>query len=127
MELLGDFILLIHLFILIFVVIVPFSGNQPLLLVNFSLLLAIAAHWAMNNTTCALTLLEKVVRGETDDKRTFFGRVMDPVYSFGSEKRITQVILFILIMINLKNLDFKYVKDTFTCFRNGETIRGGGH
>jgi hypothetical protein len=81
----------------------------------------------MNDTTCALTLLEKVVRGETDDKRTFFGRVMGPVYSFGSEKLTTQIALFILIMITLYKLDVNYVKDSFTCFINGGSpkVRSG--
>jgi hypothetical protein len=127
MNILGDIILFIHLFILIFVLVIPFSGNQPLLLLNFALLMAIAFHWIMNDTTCALTLLEKVVRGETDDKRTFFGRVMGPVYSFGSEKLTTQIILFILIMITLYNLDVNYVKDSFTCFLNGRLtqVRSG--
>jgi hypothetical protein len=127
MNILGDVILFIHLFILIFVLVIPFSGNQPLLLLNFALLMAIAFHWIMNDTTCALTLLEKVVRGETDDKRTFFGRVMGPVYSFGSEKLTTQVVLFILIMITLYKLDVNYVKDSFTCFLNGRRpqVRSG--
>lgn len=115
MNILGDIILLIHLFIMIFVLVIPFSGNQPLLFLNVVLLLAIAFHWAMNDTTCALTLLEKVVRGETDDKRTFFGRVMNPVYSFGKEKLATQIILFVLILISIKNLDLNYVKDSFRC------------
>jgi len=110
MEALGDLILYIHLFILIFVILVPFTNSQPLLLVNLALMGAIAFHWATNNTTCALTMLEKVLRGETDDTRTFFGRVMGPVYTTGKEKFTTQLGLFVLICLTLYKLDPEYVK-----------------
>jgi hypothetical protein len=37
-------------------------------------------HWLTNQTVCALTELERVVRGGCLDTETFFGQIFVPIY-----------------------------------------------
>jgi hypothetical protein len=37
-------------------------------------------HWLTNQTVCALTEMEKLVRGTRDDEQTIFGQIFTPIY-----------------------------------------------
>ena len=119
-KLVADLIYVIHLCVLAFVIIVPFTSNQKALVIEMGLLLAIMFHWITNNQVCCLTEFEKILRGETDDQQTFFGKLVGPVYSFGKDSQMYQVILFVLIMITLykvrplEALEVKQLRDLFT-------------
>ena len=40
----------------------------------------IMIHWLTNQTVCALTIMEKALRGTNLDEETFFGQVVNPIY-----------------------------------------------
>ena len=101
----ANLIFLIHLAIVLFVVLAPFLGRQETILMNFVFMFGILLHWAGSDSTCCLTVLEQYLRGETDPSRTFFGRIMIPVYSFGNEKLVTQAGLMFLMLFSLYRLD----------------------
>lgn len=119
----ADLIYIAHLFTLLFIILVPFSSNQKLLTIEFAALLTIMFHWITNNQVCCLTEMEKILRNETDDDRTFFGKLIGPVYTFGKDSPVFQVGLIVLIMITaykvrpLEALEIKKLGDLFTKWR----------
>lgn len=118
-KLVADIIYIVHLLVLLFVIIAPFTSNQKVLTIEMALLITIMFHWITNNQVCCLTEFEKILRNEKDDGNTFFGKIMGPVYSFGKDSQVTQVILFVLMMITLykvkpiEGLEIKKLSDLF--------------
>lgn len=97
----ADLVMLVHLFIIVFIILGTFSTDQEIVLLSLMFQISVLVHWILNDTTCVLTQIEKYMRGEPDDGRTFFGQVFEGVYTSGKEKPLSQVILFVLIMISL--------------------------
>jgi hypothetical protein len=119
----ADLIYVAHIVTLLFILIVPFTNNQKLLTIEFAALITIMFHWITNNQVCCLTEMEKILRNETNDDRTFFGKLVGPVYSFGKDSPIFQVVLISLIMITAykvkpyEALEIKKLSDVFTKWR----------
>ena len=58
----------------------PFTNNI-IWLKQYSLAIPfLMFHWGTNDDTCALTLVEQFIRGESDSKKTFVGQVMNKIY-----------------------------------------------
>jgi len=70
----------IHFLVILFIIGAPFFGGDYLLSLHFLIVPFIMLHWITNQSVCALTELEKLVRGGCESKDTFFGQVMDPIY-----------------------------------------------
>jgi hypothetical protein len=70
----------IHFLVILFIIGSPFFGSEYLLSLHFLIVPFIMLHWAMNQSVCALTEIEKLIRGGCESKDTFFGQVMDPIY-----------------------------------------------
>ena len=70
----------IHFLFVLFVLFTPFIGGQLLLTYHFITIPFMLFHWVTNNDTCALSLLESVITGNTEDK-TFIGRIVKPIYN----------------------------------------------
>ena len=77
---LAGIIQIIHILVTLFICFVPFFGGDYLLSLHFIIIPFIMMHWATNQSVCALTEMEKLVRGGCESKDTFFGQVMDPIY-----------------------------------------------
>jgi hypothetical protein len=105
MSIAANTIFVIHLLIVLFVFLTPFIGTQDAMFLNFMFMSAILMHWIGSDSTCCLTVLEQYLRDETDPEQTFMGKIMGPVYTFGNEKFLTQLGLFLLMMITLYRLD----------------------
>jgi hypothetical protein len=71
---------IIHFLVVLFILAVPFFGGDYLLSLHFLVVPFIMLHWITNQSVCALTEIEKLVRGGCESKDTFFGQVMDPIY-----------------------------------------------
>lgn len=71
---------IIHFFVLTFIALVPFIGNEYWLSLHVLIVPFIMLHWLTNQTVCALTELEKVIRGGCEDGDTIFGQIMTPIY-----------------------------------------------
>lgn len=75
----GWIIRALHVAFVAFVALAPFSRNARALALHYVMVPLLWAHWATNDDSCALTLLETKVRGvETD--RSFFHALVGPVY-----------------------------------------------
>lgn len=97
----ADIIFLVHILILVFLLLAPFSTNHRILLVELVFITGIIIHWLFNNSECCLTILEKHLRNEPDDSKTMFGRIFGTVYTFGKDKLISQWGLYVLFLITL--------------------------
>lgn len=71
---------LIHILVRIFIIAVPFIGDEYWLTLHVVVVPFIMLHWFTNQTVCALTEIEKFVRGGCADDDTFFGKLMVPIY-----------------------------------------------
>jgi hypothetical protein len=87
---LAGIIKIIHVLVMLFIFGVPFFGGDYLLSLHFIIVPFIMLHWVTNQSVCALTEMEKLVRGGCESGDTFFGQVMDPIYK--SESFIGQVV-----------------------------------
>lgn len=62
----------------------PFSHNEGALALSVMLWPLIWVHWVLMDDTCALTLLERRLRGVSSEK-SFFHNLVSPVYKIRDE------------------------------------------
>ena len=62
-----------------FVALAPLSDNRAALVLHALTTPVVWLHWILNDDRCALTLLEKAVRG-VDDDASFFHALVGPVF-----------------------------------------------
>ena len=108
-NILADIISFIHAWILSFVILVPFIGEIYFVLVNLMFMFGIMFHWYLNSNICALTLLEKALRGVAEDGETFFGQIFGKVYSIGNDSPIYWYGIILLVIVSLIKI-FTYDK-----------------
>lgn len=70
----------LHWAFVLFMVWAPFSSSRTALVLHLILAPFLWLHWLLNDDTCALTLLEKRLRGLQDDSKSFFYALVSPVY-----------------------------------------------
>lgn len=99
MENLANFIFGLHVLILVSVVVTPFIGTPKWILIDLMFMWSVYLHWLLNDNTCALTVLEKTIRGTPDDESTFFGRLFGKAYEFGRDNKFSWGIIVFLMMI----------------------------
>jgi hypothetical protein len=75
-----DVVHYIHVSLLILGLIIPFVNDESMLSIYSFVIPFLFFHWSTNDDTCAITMLEQYLRGETDKHKTFVGQVMTGVY-----------------------------------------------
>ena len=90
-DILLNFIVLLHLLFVLFVVITPFIGNNYFLLMHSIVIPFVMAHWYLNDNTCFLTVMETSFRyklyGKIPDPNNCFSyRLIAPIYDFRKNK-----------------------------------------
>lgn len=100
-NIVANILFILHVFIFLFVVVTPFTNYDILILLNMVFMMGIFLHWIVNNNICALTVLEKKLRGKENDEETFFGKLFGSVYTFGKDEKISWIILIGLILFSL--------------------------
>jgi len=87
-EVYLNIIVVMHFIFVLFVVLVPFVGNNYFLILHSVVVPFMMAHWYMNDNNCALTLMEKKLRKvinngqEPDPADCFTYNLIAPVYDF---------------------------------------------
>lgn len=129
-DFIAYLIQVIHILVRIFIVATPFLGSEYLLTLHLMIIPFIMLHWLTNQTVCALTELEKIVRGGCLDTETFFGQIMIPIYKNESfvgrilapfyeikdkdtEKKVVWAglgLLWLITCIRLKQTDFAHLR-----------------
>ena len=79
-ALVAGLISALHWAFVLFMAWAPFSSNRTALVLHLVLTPFLWLHWLLNDDTCALTMLEKKVRGLEDDSKSFFYALVSPVY-----------------------------------------------
>ena len=129
---LNDIILflinIIHILVIVFVVIVPFTNNNLLLLLHSIVIPFIMLHWILNNDSCAITLIEKYIRIQInggnyiDDKDCLSYKVIGPIYNFMNEhidySKWTWIMTIMLWFVTLYKLKIKYNNNDLDEIRN---------
>ena len=96
MNVAADVVRFIHILVVLFVILVPFSrkffppqSKYPgfLLLMGAILIFWLIIHWILNDSTCCLTVLESHLRGIPMND-TFMYSILDPVYRFISKDHL---------------------------------------
>ena len=119
---------IIHILVIIFVVIAPFTNSNLFLLLHSIVVPFIMIHWILNNDTCAITLMEKYVRIQmnggdyVDDKDCISYKVIGPIYNFMNEhvdySRWTWIMTSMLWFVTLYKLRVKYINDDLPEIKN---------
>jgi hypothetical protein len=114
----DNLIFYIHVGLIIIGILIPFFGNQNLLEMYSLLIPFLFYHWAVNNDTCALTILEQYFT-ETPKEKTFMQRLIGPVYNIPNDQigQLTKTIWFLLWLVvqyRLGHLD--HLKRTLASF-----------
>lgn len=84
-TLLANVCWLLHVLFVLWVVITPFTSNEPMLVLHMFIMPFLWFHWAMNDDTCALTLAERYLRG-VDSQESFFHNLVSPVYKIQDDQ-----------------------------------------
>ena len=97
---LANLIFVAHLVFFVFMLYCPFSKQKVFNL--FFLITApfILLHWVTNNDVCALTEVEKILRGgKCESKDTFFGSLVAPVYNFDKHPYVSAMLLRSVLIV----------------------------
>jgi hypothetical protein len=131
---LADIIGYVHFLVVLFIVLVPFFGSEYFLTLHLVIIPFIMVHWLTNQTVCALTELEKLVRGGNETifgqifepiykDESFIGRFMRPVYEFKDEDEEMRVVwsvltgLWVITLLRLWSLGFQQLRQDLVVFK----------
>ena len=120
MTIINDSIILLitvlHILVVLFVIIAPFSDSNYLLIMHIILIPFIVLHWVLNNNTCSLTLAEKYIREisygiKSDDKDCFVYQFIAPIYDFNKDHEVYSNFIYTVTLglwaISVYNLNSK--------------------
>jgi hypothetical protein len=78
-ELVANIIWLIHVLVVILMVLVPLFGNKKYVSMYILIVPFLFFHWATNDDTCFLTILERKLRN-VEKKDAFLQKLISPIY-----------------------------------------------
>ena len=109
----ANIIFVIHLLLVVYMVVYPFTTNDSIFLFFHAAFLGfIILHWLMNSDTCALTEIEFWVRKKLTSNfsnktrgDTFFGKLISPVYKVSTIEiyKLSILLMFFTIHKAVKN------------------------
>ena len=96
---LASIIRIIHIMLILFILIAPFSSYAPILILHLTGAWCLLVHWAANNDICFLTLVESKLRN-IDYRKGFLHKFVSPVYNI-TDKKMSELchIMVILSML----------------------------
>lgn len=104
---------IIHALLILFVVLIPFLGSNFLLVIHFIIVPFIILHWLVNDNTCCLTILEKML-SKDENYKGILSRIIEPVYDFkknySSYSHIIYITAIMLWIITIMRLYKSYSK-----------------
>ena len=101
MELLIYFITIIHIIVILFVLLSPFSNSNYLLFMHFVIVPFIMFHWIMNDNTCCLTVAEKMIKEKVYNRQVDMNecityKLIAPIYDFNNNHKNFEIFTYIL-------------------------------
>jgi hypothetical protein len=116
-EIFLKIVTFLHVLLILFIIIIPFTNYNYLLLLHAIIVPFIMFHWILNDNTCILTIIEKHLRkqiyGETAKAEDCFTcRLIEPIYDFANNydtlSKIIYVVTFSLWLFGVYRLYSKY-------------------
>lgn len=117
---LATIIRIIHLMIIAFILVAPFSKLAPILLLNITGCWSLLVHWSANNDVCCLTLMEAKLRG-IDYTKGFLHQFVSPVYKITDDQisKIANYVVIISMLVSIYNLlETKAFEKAKKCYEN---------
>lgn len=93
-----NIITIIHTLIILFILVSPFLGNNFLLIIHFIIVPFIMLHWIINDNTCCLTVLERMLSKDKNYKGVL-ARIIEPVYDFKKNYNSYSTLIYILTIL----------------------------
>lgn len=118
-DFLANIIWLFHLFVVIFILLAPFTNIPALLILHVSFSLSLLVHWFGNNNVCSLSYMESKLRG-LDHTESFTHQFIAPLYDISKTdwSKYCYVITIILMSISIYYLyNSPRVAEVFKCYR----------
>jgi hypothetical protein len=110
-------ITLLHIIFLLFVIVTPFTNSNYFMLLHSIFIPFLLLHWALNDNTCALTIVERYTRKQLygtayEDDDCITCRLIEPVYNFNNDHdQFNKLIIFATLMlwsVSMYKLYLKY-------------------
>jgi serine/threonine protein kinase len=114
-----------HIFIVIVVLLLPFSNIPSLLLLHFVFSFSLITHWYFNNNICSLSLMESKLRG-IKYTTSFTHQFIAPIYNISTTQwsNICYIIVILLMSISLyKLIKSKVFEKCINCFKQTRNIK----
>ena len=106
-EFLADLVFYFHVFVVLFIVFIPFINNIPpaFLILHITSCICLFVHWYGGSDICSLTIIEGQLRG-IDRTDTFTHKFISPVYKITSTEwsTIVWLITFIVMCVSIYKL-----------------------
>lgn len=104
-PLLANVCWVLHLLFLLWVVVTPFTNNEPMLVLHLMVMPFLWFHWWLNDDTCALTLMEQHLRG-VQQEDSFFHSLVSPVYKIRDSdmRTVSWIASIVLWLITLSKV-----------------------
>jgi hypothetical protein len=122
MKSIADIIYLLHILYILFIILTPFSNSNYFLVLHVITIPFMLLHWILNDDTCALTLIEKQLRRDTNNNNCFTYQLISPIYNFTNNyhtfSKSIYVIVLILWFLSIKKLYNKYKLKEITTFKD---------
>ena len=126
-DILLKLIALLHIIFVIFVVVTPFLNSNYFLFIHLIFIPFLILHWACNDNTCVLTIVERKLRKQmSGDKYTeddcVTCKLIEPVYDFRKNYKTFSMIIYtvtiMLWLLSVGKLYYKYSDGTITGFKD---------
>lgn len=119
-----------HIIIIIMILTIPLTNSNYFLFLHAITIPFIMFHWILGDNTCALTIVERGIRGikkEEDNKdklndidNCFTCRLIEPVYDFHKNhkaySKLTWLIVIVMWLLTIYKLNAKYVSGDIATF-----------
>jgi len=105
-EFLADCIFYFHIFVVLFIVFMPFLDVPPVFLIlHITSCVCLMLHWYSNSDICSLTVIEGQLRG-VDRTETFTHKFISPIYKITSTEwsNIVWLVTFIVMCVSIYKL-----------------------
>ena len=108
---------MVHVLVLLFIVLTPFTNNEILISYNFIFILGMWMHWMMNSNVCVLSEIEYRLTGIKYNEG-FINNVLTPIFELPKNSNVYITygitgILFIVDCVKLYRADFKLFKASY--------------
>ena len=125
-DILLKIITFIHVMLVIFMTVTPFTNSNYFLLLHAIFVPFLILHWICNDNTCILTIIERKLRkeiyGKVDEDECITCKLIEPVYDFRKNYKTFTILIYaitiLLFLISSGKLYYKYSIGEIRNFRD---------